>query len=105
LIHAGKGNDADGYDVLEEYGIGLPDPLPASAVVAVADLAYVCDSAVTGGRCRCGRWAAAWQYHWRLGRGWGLPKPVPNRCRPPPWYPIPSVRAAVAEQMATAVAR
>lgn len=99
LIHAGKGNDANGYDILEEYGIDLPEVLPVGAIVALADLAHMCDRSVWGNACGCGRWAARGQYHWRLGRVWVLPEPVKCRGFQKLWLPEPGVRLAIEEQL------
>jgi hypothetical protein len=109
MVHAGKGHDAAGYDLLEQYGIDLPEQLPPAAVVALADLAYVCDHTVNRWpirtACGCGRWAVHGQYHWRLGRVWVLPQPVPCRGYQKLWQPAPEVRAAVQAQLDGAVAR
>lgn len=67
------------------------------AVIAVVDIAGVCDATTaapkTGGTCDCGPWAIAGQYHWRLTRIRPLPAPVPCRGMQQLW-PLP-VYAAV----------
>lgn len=107
FIHAGKGNDADGYDILEQFGVDLPEHMPSSAIVALAQLAYVCNGAIRRNPavCGCGRWAAPDQYHWLLGQVLVLPEPVPTPGRQKLWQPTPDVRAAAETQLRAAVVR
>lgn len=95
LVHAGKVSDPDGWATIRAFGFGLADIHPAgvpqSAIVAVANVAYVCDAGPRRAPCGCGRWAADGQYHWRLGTVWTLAKPVPCKGRQRLWYPAADV--------------
>jgi len=107
LIHAGKGWD---LDAAATYGSRPPntlDRVDQAAIVAVAILDGVCSATVHAPpavRCTCGRWAVPGQHHWRLRHVLALAEAVPARGRQGLWYPGPTVRAAV-EQQLLAVAR
>lgn len=91
LIHAGKTDrraDFAGWVTLRQLGFVVrPETVTASAIVAVADLTGVCEDAVDGGPCGCGRWARPGQYHWRLAAVWPLARPVPCAGRQRLWCP------------------
>jgi hypothetical protein len=93
LIHAGKAWD----DNAPSFSV-----VATSAIVAIADLAYACDtSRWTATRtCDCGEWAMPGQCHWRLVNVYALPEPVPAKGRQGLWRPDPTVRAAVEQQLA-----
>jgi hypothetical protein len=99
LIHAGKGRDRTAGDTFARHGFLLPTSPVVSAVVAVADIAFVCNGVVKV-RCGCGPWAVRGQYHWQLVDVRVLPGPVPCAGRLGLWHPAPEVVAAVAEQLA-----
>ena len=104
LIHAGKGWDRESlYWINGRWGIE-PVGVVESAVVAVADLAFACDSARRSEslvvRCPCGPWAFPGQCHWNLTNILTLPEPVPCAGRQGLWRPAPEVVAAVADQLA-----
>ncbi len=100
LIHAGKRWD-DVADLPEVFAV------VTSAIVVVADVVQVCDASVHAMtvRCRCGRWAAAGQYHWRLGNVVALAVPVPARGRQGLWHPDPGTLEAVRRQLTSAAVR
>lgn len=92
LIHAGKADSRHGWVTLRQFGFFVrPELVVASAIVAIADLTGVCDTALDGGPCPCSMWAASGQYHWRLGTVWTLARPVPCAGRQRLWYPTPDV--------------
>lgn len=97
LIHAGKTWDPVGVRLLRE---ARPDLLQRAidtrgAVVAIAELAGVCDRGARHDRCDCGPWAADGQYHWRLTNVRALPKPVPVRGMQRLWWLPGDVLATV----------
>jgi hypothetical protein len=95
LIHAGKRWDKAAPVARTDLG----DP-HVSAIVAVADLAHACQASRYRGVvvCRCGEWAQPGQCHWRLGKVWALPEPVPAAGRQGLWRPTPEVQQAVSRQ-------
>jgi hypothetical protein len=95
LIHAGKGWDR-GPEFAERTDVGDPH---TSAIVAVADLAYACDSSRHSAtlRCGCGEWAMPGQCHWQLTNVRTLRNPVPANGRQGLWRPMPQTLAKVAE--------
>lgn len=94
--------------------VGLPtsrDDHP-TGIVGVAEIASVCsnemdefDDGETWALCRCGRWAMAGQYHWRLSNVRRLPRPVPCRGALGLWTPPEDVTAQVLWQIPTVVNR
>lgn len=102
LIHAGKG-----WDDRDEW-IWMPHTLPnidgvvTSAIVAVADLAFACNTSRYSDtvRCGCGKWAQSGQCHWALANVVALPEPVPASGRQGLWRPSPDVLSAVEQQLA-----
>lgn len=98
LIHAGKAWDAAGLAKLRELGCPVTaDVTRKSAIVAVADIAAVCDGYMFG--CDCGPWQAGGQYHWRLTNVRKLARPVPCSGRQRLWHPEPAVLADVQNQV------
>lgn len=101
LIHAGKS-----WDDLDEW-IWMPHTLPtidgvvASAVVAVADLAFACNTSRYSDtvRCGCGEWAQPGQCHWNLANVQALAEPVPAVGRQGLWRPRPDVLDEVEAQL------
>nr|WP_221374364.1 hypothetical protein [Actinoplanes polyasparticus] len=93
LIHAGKGWDR-GPATAE--CIGEPH---TSAIVAVADLSFACDTSRHSDtvRCGCGEWAMPGQCHWRLTNVRALRSPVPANGRQGLWQPTSQTLAEVAE--------
>jgi hypothetical protein len=75
-----------------------------SAIVAVADLAFACDTSRWTNHiaCPCGQWAMPGQCHWNLTNVRALPEPVPCRGRQGLWRPDETVRVAVEQQLALA---
>lgn len=104
MIHAGKAWDAAGMGRLRDLGCDITTAVTVtSAVVAVADLMWVCDAAHRRVSCGCGAWAVAGQYHWRLGNVRALPVPVPCRGFQRLWWPAAEVQVGVRAQLAAAV--
>jgi hypothetical protein len=101
LIHAGKGMDPC-PEFMRNADWGDPH---TSAVVAVVDLAYACDTSRRRETvvCGCGRWAQPGQCHWKFATVWALPEPVPAVGRQGLWRPSPDVLDAVRAQFAPAV--
>lgn len=97
LIHAGKSWDRDA-DLIGFGYIGDPH---TSAIVAVADLAFACNTSRNSDTiiCGCGEWAMPGQCHWRLGNIRTLSDPVPCGGRQGLWRPPQSVVALVARQL------
>ena len=97
MVHAGKGWDR------------WPDSVPqvpaeevaTSAIVAVADLAWACNTSRYRDRvvCRCGPWAVAGQCHWRLRNVVVLAEPVPCDGAQGLWRPGSALVEAVAGQL------
>ncbi len=86
------------------------DPVAAiGGIVAVVSLAGVCAAAASGRPCRCGEWASAGKYHWRLVDPRPLQWPVMALGHPGLWELTPVVAAGVARlllgQAAAAVPR
>jgi hypothetical protein len=115
-IHAGKGWDWYGgdsplvWDAWRDAGWDVyrldPDhpAMTLGAVVAVADLVDICSESAsqsmrTEMRCRCGKWAARGQYHWKLANVRPLAEPVPCRGSLGLWTLPDDVEAAVAAQL------
>ena len=99
LVHAGASWDKAARDWVRPLAdIGDPH---ISAIVAVADIAEVCEESrsATTWRCGCGDWAMPDRYHWRLTRVITLPEPVSCPGRQGLWRPSPEVVAAVAAQL------
>jgi hypothetical protein len=98
LIHAGKGWDRHNNrrPLVGEIGEVVP-----SAVVAVARLAYACNTSrwIQGVVCACGPWAMSGQCHWRLSEVWSLRNPVPCSGAQGLWRPSPAVLDAVRAQL------
>lgn len=97
LIHAGLGWDEVPADLRPSGDLGN---VHVGAIVALTTIVGVCDKAVDGSRCQCGKWAVAGQFHWRLDHTIALPTPVPDRGKLGLWRPRPLVVAAVSEQLA-----
>lgn len=93
LIHAGKGWDR-GPDFTRRTDCGDPD---TSAIVAVADLAFACNTSRYSDtiRCGCGEWAMPGQCHWKLANVRALREPVPANGRQGLWRPSPDDLARV----------
>ncbi len=73
------------------------DPAAAAGgIVAVVSLVGVCTAAASGRPCRCGQWASASQYHWRVADPWPLRWPVVALSHPGLWELTPVVAAGVA---------
>lgn len=94
LIHAGKGWD-------EVDGVSR-DGVITSAIVAVADLAFACNTSryVLVPHCGCGIWARGEQCHWKLANIVALPEPVPAVGRQGLWRPDRTTLEAVRVQLA-----
>lgn len=95
LIHAGAALDWHAYNFLRRIGIETPEVFQRSAIVAVADIAHLCEAWWQGGCSSCGKWAIAGQCHWKLGNVWTLNEPVPCKGRQRLWIPSPEVVDAV----------
>jgi hypothetical protein len=97
LIHAGKGWD----DNAPAFSVGA-----TSAILAVADLAFACNTSRHTGAvvCGCGKWAAAGQCHWNLTNVIALPEPVPATGRQGLWRPDRATLDAVQAQLAAVAA-
>lgn len=95
LIHASMRVDLDSCDspLIRAAGWDPADPLATlGAVIAVAELKDVCDSAVSpGGTCDCGPWADPGAYHWRLTGVRALRRPIVALGRTEPWEPPPAL--------------
>jgi hypothetical protein len=93
LVHAGKGWD-------EVEGVGR-DGVVTSAIVAVADLAFACNTSryTLATQCGCGIWARGEQCHWKLANVVALPEPVPVAGRQGLWRPNAWTFHAVREQL------
>lgn len=89
LIHAGKGWDP--FAPFPDRGACFP-----SAIVAVADLAYACNSSRWTDRlvCGCGQWAMRGHCHWKLANVRAI-TPVPCAGRQGLWLPTPAMLADV----------
>lgn len=99
FIHAGKSWDKIVRAVLRDLGVDLP-AVP-SAIVAVADLAFTCDTSWDGEiTCGCGPWALPRHCHWVLINVRALGTPVPATGRQGLWRPTAEVLTAVREQLA-----
>lgn len=104
LIHAGKSWDVAGVRLLREAArVDLLERaiFIRGAIVALAELAAVCDLGARHSRCDCGPWAVKGQYHWRLTNVRALPEPVPARGTQRLWRPPTAVLAAVHNQLHT----
>lgn len=100
LIHAGKGRDPVGRIDLDARGLDYTDAA-TSAIVAVADLAFACNTSRFGEiACACGPWALRRYCHWTLINVRTLSTPVPATGRQGLWRPTADVLAAVREQLA-----
>jgi hypothetical protein len=101
LVHSGKGWDRDAEQMLRDRNLDI-DGVQPSAIVAVADLAFACDTSRTTPTvvCACGEWAMAGQCHWNLANVHYLPDPVPAKGRQGLWRPAPNILAAVERQLA-----
>lgn len=99
LIHAGAGNDPVPPHMVPAGDLGDPHH---SAIVAIAEVDYVCEASRQSDtvRCGCGDWAMPRQYHWNLTNVVALPEPVPCHGRLRLWYPDADVRAQVERQVA-----
>lgn len=95
LIHAGKTWDRRNNRRPLVGDVG--DPV-TSAIVAVADLAFACDTSrwVQEVVCGCGPWAQPGQCHWRLANVRALAEPVPTGGKQGLWRPSADVLAEVA---------
>lgn len=93
LIHAGKGWDR-GPEFTQRTDCGDPH---TCAIVAVADIAFACDSSFGRSRlaCMCGEWAEPGQCHWKLTNVRTLREPVPATGRQRLWRPTPDILTAV----------
>lgn len=98
LVHAAMRVDLDSCSLtlVRETGWDPSDPLATlGAVIAVADLAGVCDDTVGkgfGGHCECGPWSVKGQYHWRLDGIRPLRRPIVALGRQPGlWTPQQSL--------------
>ncbi|MGW3888906.1 hypothetical protein ACWD69_09465 [Micromonospora chokoriensis] len=101
LIHAGKGwADRDEW-IWMPHTLPTVDDVSTSAIVAVVDLAFACNTSRYSDtvRCRCGEWAMPGQCHWKLTNVVALPEPVPATGRQGLWRPTPDQRAAVARSL------
>lgn len=96
LIHAGKD-----WDKTAERRPDLGEP-HTSAVVAVADLAYACDTSrhLDALACACGSWAQPGRCHWKLTNVQVLPEPIPASGRQGLWRPAPDLIDAVHHMLA-----
>lgn len=102
LVHAGKSADPAGRAALDALGLDHTAAV-TSAVVAVADLAYACNTARwQPSDCGCGTWALPGHCHWRLVNVRPLADPVPATGKQGLWKPATSLIEAVAEQLADA---
>lgn len=101
LIHAGAGWDRLPDRLTPSGDYGNPH---TSALVCLVDVVDVCAASRHTERvvCRCGPWAAAGQFHWRLGTVVRLPTPVPCKGRLGLWKPAAVLVSAVAAQLALA---
>ena len=73
------------------------DPAASTGgIIAVVSLVGVCTASAAGRPCRCGRWASAGQYHWRVADPWPLRWPVMALSHPGLWELTPVVAAGVA---------
>lgn len=99
LIHAGLRWSGEGRVALDALGLDYSQAA-TSAIVAVADLAFACDS--SGHRevvCYCGPWALPRHCHWNLINVRTLPEPVPATGRQGLWRPPSAVLAQVADAL------
>ncbi len=98
LIHAGKGWDRG--PIADEWRDSLT-PIATSAIVAVADVAYACNTSQWADEvcCGCGEWAQPGQCHWALINVRAIPVPVPCDGALRLWRPAPPVVAQVEEQL------
>ncbi len=101
LVHAGKGWDNDAVDTMRNLGVAATSPIATSAIVAIADLAYVCNTSrrTDEVRCGCGKWAQPGQCHWVLVNVHAFPVPVPCGGALRLWRPAPDVLTQVAAQL------
>lgn len=100
LIHAGKKHDPVGRQALDALGLEY-GTATASAVVAVADLAFACNTARwQQADCGCGAWALPGHCHWKLTNVRPLVDPVPATGKQSLWTPTPQLLEAVADQLA-----
>lgn len=99
LIHAGKRWDVQAR--ADHAALLVGEGVAASAIVAVADLAFACDASYGSRRvvCGCGKWAQPGQCHWNLANVRALPEPVPASGRQGLWRPASDVVQAVAAQL------
>lgn len=76
-INAGQRWEPEGVALARRLYPGRADPVweaslqrdeAATGYIGMIDLVDVCRAAIDGRRCRCGPWAAAGHYHWRLAR-------------------------------------
>ena len=102
-IHAGKGwEDSELGDMWQDTA----EAITTSAIVAVADLAFACNTSRDVPVLACGcdpNWAMPGHCHWNLTNILALPEPVPCRGAQGLWTPAPVIVEAVAAQL-TAVA-
>ncbi len=102
LIHAGKyWDNSAAVDTMRRLGVAATTPIVISAIVAVADVAYVCNTSRWTDEvcCGCGEWAQPGQCHWALTDVQALPVPVPCDGALRLWRPAPPVVAQVEEQL------
>ncbi len=99
LIHAGKGWDDWEPAFVDSTDLGAPR---TSAIVAVADLAFACNSSLKTDTvvCACGAWAQPGQCHWKLANVRALSTPVPvERGKQGLWRPSAAVLEAVSQSI------
>lgn len=94
LIHAGKAWDP--FAPFADRGACF-----TSGIVAVADLAYACNTSRFSDelKCGCGEWAEPGQCHWKLTNVRPI-TPVPCAGRQGLWLPTPAMLADVNASLA-----
>lgn len=106
LIHAAQRWDRRGLRELTDAGHDIDTATtPTGAIVAVVDLAWVCDTSARKGdrgrrSCGCSSWAIPGLIHWNLGTVWTLTEPVPCSGRQRLWRPSQNLVDQVREQVA-----
>lgn len=98
LIHAGAGWDES---LIGDEWQDTFERVDTSAIVAVATITEVCGDSRNADtlRCRCGGWAMAGQFHWRLANVVALSEPVPAKGRQGLWRPDDGVMSTVPERL------
>ena len=107
LIHAAQ---SWAPDALAFAAMVAPDALNGvpprdehpTGIVGIAEIVGVCSNEMTDlsddmtwAPCRCGPWAMAGQYHWKLTNVRRLPDPVPSRGALGLWTPSADVLAVL----------